>query len=61
MESLVKKRKANSNTADYSEAQFCRDHKFDYGFFNRIKNLRCVPSARTVKLIEDAFKKEENA
>jgi len=53
---LKKKRKKDHN---YSEAEFCRKHDFDYGFFNRNKNLRVVPSQKTVDAIEKALKKEK--
>lgn len=52
---LAKRRKKDPN---YSEAEFCRDHDFDYGFFNRNKNLRVIPSQKTVDAIEAALKKE---
>lgn len=42
----------------YSEAQFCRDHGFDAGFFNRLKNIKVVPTQRTVDSIEKALRKE---
>jgi hypothetical protein len=41
-----------------SEAEFCRDNGFDFGLFNRNKNLRVVPTQRTVDRIEKALKKE---
>lgn len=51
------KRKKKKNP-DYSEAEFCRTHKFDYGFFNRNKNLRVVPTQKTVDAVEKALQKE---
>ncbi len=42
----------------YSEAQFCRTHGFDFGFFNRLKNVRVVPTQKTVDSIERALKRE---
>ena len=41
-----------------SEAEFCRKHGFDYGFFNRNKNLRVIPKQQTVDAIEKALKTE---
>ncbi len=43
---------------DYSEAQFCRDYDFDCGFLNRLKNIRVVPTQKTVDSVEKALKKE---
>lgn len=43
---------------DYSEARFCEDHAFDKGFFNRVKNIRVVPTQKTVDSVEKALKKE---
>lgn len=42
----------------YSEARFCEAHGFDVGFFNRIKNIRVVPTQKTVDSVEKALKKE---
>ncbi len=42
----------------YSEAQFCRDHHFDFGFLNRLKNVRVVPTQKTVDSIERALRRE---
>lgn len=47
-------RKNNSK----SEAEFCRDHDFDPAFFNRNKNLRVVPTQRTVDRFENALQSE---
>lgn len=41
-----------------SEAQFCKEHGFDVGFFNRNKNLRVVPTQKTVDRIEKALTSE---
>ena len=49
---LKRRRKKDPN---YSEAEFCRTHNFDYGFFNRNKNLRVVPTQKTVDAIESAL------
>lgn len=35
-----------------SEAALCRAHDFDAGFFNRVKNLKSVPTQKTVDKIE---------
>jgi hypothetical protein len=43
----------------FSEKLFCLKHGFDCGFFNRNKNLRSVPSQRTVNRIEAALEKED--
>lgn len=56
VDALVKKRKKKK--PEYSEAEFCRTHNFDYGFFNRNKNLRVIPSPKTVKAIEQALEAE---
>ena len=42
----------------YSEAQFCAAHNFDPGFFNRIKNIKVVPTQKTVDSVEKALRKE---
>ncbi len=42
----------------YSEAQFCRDNNFDFGFLNRLKNVRVVPTQKTVDAIEKALRRE---
>jgi len=57
MDKLLKKKKKIN--PDYSEAEFCRKHDFDYGFFNRNKNLKVIPTKKTVDAIEKAFKKEK--
>lgn len=41
-----------------SEQAFCRKHKFHASFFNRNKNLRVIPSQRTVNRFEKALKEE---
>lgn len=53
---LVEKRRKKDPS--YSEAQFCRDHKFDTGFLNKLKNFHAIPTQKTVNLIEKALKKE---
>lgn len=53
---LEKKRRKDP---DYSEAEFCRTHGFDYGFFNRVKNLRVIPFQSTLHLFDAALKKEK--
>lgn len=56
MENLLARERVKN--PDYSEAKFCEKHGFDCGFFNRNKNLRVVPSQKTVEAIEKAFAKE---
>ena len=58
VDTLIKKKQKTDPS--YSEAQFCRDHDFDYGFFNRTKNVRVVPTQKTVDLIEKALSKEKS-
>ncbi len=53
---LLKTRRKTAPT--YSEAQFCRDHEFDCGFLNRLKNIRVVPTQKTVDSVERALKRE---
>jgi hypothetical protein len=53
---LLKKRRKYDSA--YSEAQFARDHNFDCGFLNRLKNIRVVPTQKTVELVEKALRKE---
>lgn len=57
LEKLIEKRQKKDPS--YSEAEFCRIHGFDYGFFNRVKNLRSTPTQKTVDSIESALKKEK--
>lgn len=52
---LAKRRKKD---AEYSEARFCADNGFDVGFFNRLKNVKVVPTQKTVDLVEKALRKE---
>ena len=42
----------------YSEAKFCLSHGFDPGFFNRIKNIKVVPTQKTVDAVEMSLRKE---
>lgn len=56
IDALVKNRLAKD--PKYSETKFCEAHKFDPGFFNRIKNIRVVPTQKTVDSVEKALKKE---
>lgn len=56
IDSLLKNRRKTD--PEYSEADFCRKHNFDYGFFNRSKNMKTVPHQKTVDLIEAALKEE---
>jgi hypothetical protein len=56
VDGLLKNRRKKD--PDYSEAQFCEAHSFDPGFFNRIKNIRVVPTQKTVDSVEKALKKE---
>lgn len=56
IDGLLKNRRKND--PDYSEAQFCDTHSFDPGFFNRIKNIRVVPTQKTVDSVEKALRKE---
>lgn len=56
IESLLKSRRKKD--PDYSEAQFCEAHGFDCGFFNRVKNIKVVPTQKTVDAVERALKKE---
>lgn len=56
IDALLKSRKKKD--ADYSEARFCEAHSLDVGFFNRLKNIRVVPTQKTVDRIERCLKKE---
>ena len=56
IDALLKKR-CKTDTG-YSEAQFCRDHAFDVSFFNRLKNIRVVPTQKTVDRVERSLRKE---
>lgn len=56
IDALIKSRRKKD--PDYSEAKFCEDHTFDKGFFNRVKNIRVVPTQKTVNSVEKALKKE---
>jgi hypothetical protein len=56
IDALLKSRKKKD--PKYSEARFCEAHAFDVGFFNRLKNVRVVPTRKTVDIIEKALKKE---
>lgn len=51
-------RKRRRKNPSYSEAQFCRDHDLDYGFFNRLKNVQVAPTKKTVDAIEAALSAE---
>lgn len=53
VEKLISRKKAPMHEAD-----FCKKHKFDTGFFNRNKNLRVIPSQKTVDAIEKALHSE---
>jgi hypothetical protein len=48
----------NRKRGGMSEAEFCRKHEFDPGFFNRNKNLRVVPTQKTVDAIQTALQTE---
>lgn len=50
--------KREKQKIQFSEAEFCRKYNFDYSFFNRNKNIRVVPSQKTVDAIENALKSE---
>ena len=52
---LAKRQKKNPA---YSEAEFCRTYNFDFATFNRNKNIRVVPTQKTVDAIENALKTE---
>ncbi len=56
VDAMLKRRRKKD--PDYSEAQFCRDHDFDFGFFNRLKNGEKIPHQATVDAIEKALRKE---
>lgn len=56
VDTLLAKRKKKD--PEYSEAQFCRQHGFDFGFFNRVKNVQVVPTQKTVDAVEKALRKE---
>lgn len=56
VDSLIAKRRKKD--AEYSEARFCNEYGFDVGFFNRIKNVKVVPTQKTVDLVEKALRKE---
>ena len=56
VDKLLKKRQKKD--PEYSEAQFCRDHELDYGFFNRLKNVQVAPTKKTVDAIEAALRAE---
>jgi len=56
IEKLVNKRLKKDPS--YSEAKFCEKYKFDKGFFNRVKNVKVIPTQKTVNKIEAALKKE---
>jgi len=56
IDSLVRTRQ--KKYPKYSEAMFCCSHGFDPGFFNRVKNIRVVPTQKTVDSVERALKRE---
>jgi len=52
---VLKSRKENPITREY---EFARKYGIDPAYFNRLKNLKCIPNQSTVDMIESYMQKE---